>query len=100
MDVYKNQLVQPYETFEKQHESLIAALNESNDHYANELSPDTDWHRVMVKICNEHLASIGDPDGPTSPDDFVSSDADAEEEYYEPYDIQPEEDAQDSRPIG
>lgn len=100
VDVYRNDHLQPYEISEKQHENLIAALNESHDHYADQLSPDTEWHPVMVKICNEHLANIEDPDGPASPDDFVSSDADAEEEYYEPYDIQPEEDAQDSRPIG
>lgn len=100
VDVYRKDHLQPYEISEKQHEILIAALNESHDQYADQLSPDTEWRPVMVKICNEHLANIEDLDGPTSPDDFVSSDADAEEGYYEPYDIQPEEDAQDSRPIG
>lgn len=94
--VYSKTRGQTYMIPEFQQENLVAALNEYFDIHPYHGEKSISWVHGMQKICKHHLPNIGDTGIQISPDDVVSSDADAEEEYYDAHDIRPVEDAQNT----
>lgn len=89
-----------YEIPKSQDENLVTVLNESYDLYANQPSSETSWTPIMTKICSEHLDSLLSTNSQKISSDSISSGADAEDEDYEPHDIQQMENVQDPRTIG
>ena len=88
----------PYKISERQHKTLVTRLNVAHHGYLKRCSV-TQWNPVLAEICRAHLTSALDSDGQIASDDDASSDANAEEEFYESLNFQNSADVEDNHAL-